>query len=125
MDAFGSNWPASGTESTTLSGELSLSSSPARKSRSAERVQVEFGAGLRQRGAAGVTVQIVDLSITGFRVATHLGLDNGTDVWLRLPGLEPCHAKVAWSKGHFVGCEFERPLHPAVLDMVVRKARSR
>jgi hypothetical protein len=31
------------------------------------------------------------------------------------------HAKVAWMSGHLVGCAFERPLHPAVLQMVVRK----
>ena len=90
--------------------------------RIAERVEVSFGAALRQRGASGVSVQIADLSTNGFRVATHLVLEAGTDVWLRLPGLEPCHARVAWNRGHFVGCEFVRPLHPAVLQMIVRKA---
>jgi hypothetical protein len=95
---------------------------PAAKSRAAERVSVEVGAGLRQRGASGVSVQVLDLSTLGFRAATHLELPVGTDVWLRLPGLEPYHATVAWSKGHFVGCSFERPLHPAVLDMIVRRS---
>lgn len=94
----------------------------AKKARAARRIEVGFGAALRQRGASGVSVQIMDLSTHGFRVATHLELARGTDVWLRLPGLEPYHATVAWSQGHFVGCEFERPLHPAVLDMLVRKA---
>jgi hypothetical protein len=30
-----------------------------------------------------------------------------------------------WSRGHYVGCQFERPLHPAVLDMIARKSASR
>jgi len=61
------------------------------------------------------------------RLSRHdpLELPEGSDVWLRLPGLEPCHAVVAWSKGNFVGCRFERPLHPAVLDMIVRKTKGR
>ncbi len=85
------------------------------------RTHVEFGAGLRQRGASGVTVAILDLSTDGFRASTHLDLQPGADVWLKLPGLEPLHAKVAWSNGHFIGCAFERPLHPAVLQMMVNR----
>lgn len=89
--------------------------------RKAERTGVEIGAGLRQRGASGVTVQILDLSTHGFRASTHLDLQQGADVWLKLPGLEALHAKVAWSNTHYIGCAFERPLHPAVLQMMVRK----
>ena len=63
----------------------------------------------------------MDLSIHGFRACTHLELAQGTDVWLRLPGLEPYQATVVWSKGQYIGCAFERPLHPAVLEMIVRK----
>lgn len=128
MDAQHASWSVEGTDFEGFGAELSTASAsfasprPARKS---ERVPVEFGAGLRQRGASGVSVQVMDLSTDGFRVATHLELATGTDVWLRLPGLEPFHAKVMWSQGHLVGCAFERPLHPAVLDMLVRKCGGR
>ena len=88
--------------------------------RRAARNEVVLGAGLRQRGAHAVTVQIIDLSVTGFRAATHLELMPGSDVWLKLPGLETLHARVVWMRGHMLGCEFARPLHPAVLDMIVR-----
>jgi len=110
-----------------FAGELSVASEApaAPKGRVSERVPIEVPAGLRQRGAAGVSVQVMDLSVHGFRVATHLQLEEGSDVWLRLPGLEPCHAVVAWSKGNYVGCRFERPLHPAVLEMIVRKTKGR
>ena len=104
-----------------LTGELATAPDGAcAKARKAERAHVEMGAGLRQRGAGGVTIQILDLSTHGFRASTHLELQVGTEVWLKLPNLESWHAKVAWMNGHLLGCEFMRPLHPAVLDMIVR-----
>ena len=102
-----------------IQGELATS--PAPKGRQAEREHVEIGAGIRQRGASSVAAQIVDLSTHGFRASTHLDLQLGADVWLKLPGLEAMHARVAWANSHFVGCSFARPLHPAVLQMVVRR----
>jgi hypothetical protein len=97
-----------------------LSTEPGSEGRKAERAEVVVGAGLRQRGAHAVTVQVLDLSTHGFRAATHLDMMAGSDVWLKLPGLESLHARVAWMRGHLMGCEFVRPLHPAVLQMVVR-----
>ena len=99
-----------------------LSTGPDYEGRRAERAEVVLGAGLRQRGAHAVTVQVLDLSVTGFRAATHLQLMDGSDIWLKLPGLESLHARVVWMKGHLMGCEFVRPLHPAVLAMVVRNS---
>jgi hypothetical protein len=124
MDAIGSYWNiGEDSDGGGLSGELSTWNRPKQhRARKSERVNVDMSAGLRQRGASGVSVQVLDLSPHGFRAATHLELPEGADVWLRLPGLEPYHAKVAWSQGHYVGCAFERPLHPAVVDMIVRKA---
>ena len=120
------SWSSS-THGFPLDGELATDNGCAqgsRQSRKSQRVPVEFPAGLRQRGASGVSVQIMDLSTDGFRVSTHLELLPGTDVWLRLPGLEPCHARVKWSDGPYIGCAFERPLHSAVLQMMIQKART-
>jgi hypothetical protein len=128
MNATSGPWYSTPETTASIRGELSTEPGFApsqQKGRRADRVTVELGAGLRQRGAAGVSVQIMDLSTDGFRVATHLELCTGSDVWLRLPGLEPCHARVVWSEGHYVGCAFVRPLHPAVLQMVVAKAGMR
>jgi len=131
MDMRPGQWsPAEAVSGHSVEGELfgahsegaEVAAPPGRKS---ARVSVEMGAALRQRGAAGVSVQIMDLSVDGFRVATHLDLSEGSDVWLRLGGLEACHAKVVWVSGHLVGCRFTRPLHPAVLDMVVSRAKTR
>jgi hypothetical protein len=122
------SWPSTGHGSLSLSAELSTDSAflePAAMGRRAERLPVELGAGLRQRGASGVSIQIIDLSTDGFRAATHLDLEAGRDVWLRLPGLEASHARVMWREGHYVGCAFVRPLHRAVVDMIVRNGEPR
>lgn len=122
MAITGSGW--SGEDGPGgLQGELSMWKRPVRaRERKTTRLPVDMSAGLRQRGAGGVSVQVVDLSAHGFRVASHLALEIGTDVWLRLPGLEPYHATVAWQEGSYIGCAFERPLHPAVVEMLVRRA---
>lgn len=128
QQAFTGSWSLPSEFGTPfLSGELTTDVRPAQEltSRKSERVALEIGAGLRQRGGTGVSIQIMDLSTDGFRASTHLQLEKGSDVWLRLPGLEPYQAKVMWAKGSFIGCAFERPLHPAVLDMIVRKGGKR
>src|SRR3546814_19489227 len=80
-----------------LTGELTTRV-PARERR-ARRTKVSLDAGLRQRGASGVTVEMLDLSTPGFRVRTPLLLAPGADIWLKLPGLEALHAPVAWRDG--------------------------
>ncbi len=105
----------------SLAGEIATLA-PAGNPRRADRKSVSVDAGLRQRGASGVGVQVLDLSTHGFRARTHLDLQPGTDVWLKLGTLEPQHARVAWADGLLIGCQFVRPLHPAVLDMLLRTA---
>ena len=103
-----------------LTGELATAAGE--ELRRAERAGVAVGAGLRQRGAHAVSIQVLDLSTTGFRAATHLQLLEGSDVWLKMPGLESLHARVVWMRGHLLGCEFVRPLHPAVMAMLVKNS---
>ncbi len=110
-----------------LTGELSIqvpASESAETQRQSARIPVTFDAGLRPRGGySAVSVRILDLSTHGFRIESALDLATGMDVWLRLPGLEPSHARVAWVDGYVAGCAFERPLHPAVLDMIVSRTK--
>lgn len=117
--------PPSGGGTPPPSDELSTqASAPDQTARKSSRVVVDFSAGLRPRGGtAAVTVHVLDLSVDGFRVDSMLDLQIGMDVWLRLPGLEPIHAKVAWIDGYLAGCAFERPLHPAVLDMIIARTK--
>lgn len=127
MNPWDEKEPAKEPGTPPLSAELSIQvavSDPDQKARKSSRVAVDFEAGLRPRGgAAAVSVHILDLSTHGFRIDSLLDLAVGTDVWLRLPGLEPSHAKVAWTEGYISGCAFERPLHPAVLEMIISRMK--
>lgn len=65
---------------------------------------------------AGVTL---DLSCHGVRLAAMERLRLGEAVWIALPGLPPRRAFVKWVDEFEIGCEFDEPLHPAVLDRII------
>ncbi|WP_443019156.1 PilZ domain-containing protein [Sphingobium sp. EP60837] len=67
---------------------------------------------------------VSDLSLTGFRIRTHMKFTSGSDISLTLPGLGARWAKVAWVPGFEAGCSFDEPLHQAVLDDVLRRANA-
>lgn len=126
MEVLAGSWPCSHDGVIPLAGEMLVEAAAcvtaAPAGRKSQRVRLEVAAGLRQRGASSVTVEVMDLSTDGFRVLSHLDLQPGLDVWLRLPGLEPFHATVAWTDGLHSGCKFAKPLHPAVVQMIVNRA---
>lgn len=73
-----------------------------------------------RKGHTRAVVKIDDISTHGARLsAVHL-LRRGDTFWLKLPLLEPQEATVAWADEFIVGCRFVRPLHPSVLEMIVR-----
>lgn len=90
------------------------------ESRRAERAVVSLRAKLRERGANKFTIDVIDLSTTGFRCETSFTLYMGHAVWLTLPGLGGLEATVAWKRGYSYGFAFNRPLHPAVFDHIVK-----
>lgn len=91
------------------------------KPRQAERIAVRGTASLRRSGYNKVVVNLMDLSTAGFRIETFGGINVGIPVWITLPGLSSIEAQVVWARGDQVGCEFHTPLHPSVLEAVVRR----
>jgi hypothetical protein len=63
---------------------------------------------------------LVDISRSGFRIAWLPQCPIGRRLWVRLPGLEPMPAYIRWRDQRGVGCEFERPLHIAVMEHLAR-----
>jgi hypothetical protein len=120
LDQFPDGWRGATPD---VAGEIFAAAKPARP-RVATRLSVDLQAGARKAGGSGVAVRITDLSTHGFCMDTHLLFDIGSDVWLRLPSLELRHAKVAWVRGSLVGCAFEAPLSPFVVDLIVERARA-
>ncbi|AUW59399.1 pilus assembly protein PilZ [Sphingobium sp. SCG-1] len=84
------------------------------------RHHVQIGVKLRRPGESWFSSRISDLSATGFRVQTFVKLKPGMDIWIMLPGFEGRRAEVMWVRDHEAGCNFERPLHPAIFDHIVK-----
>jgi hypothetical protein len=66
-------------------------------------------------------VGLSDLSLTGCRInAVYMSLAVGQRIVLRPEGLEGLNAIVSWTSGPSAGIKFDVPLHPSVLDYLVR-----
>lgn len=89
------------------------------------RSNVLIGVKLRRAGENWFNSRVSDLSQTGFRVQSFAKLAQGTDLWIMLPGFEGRLATVMWARNHEAGCNFERPLHPAIFDHIIRTNRTR
>ena len=97
---------------------------PAQDGRRAERRIVNLAASLREPGASLAEAEVVNLSVTGFAAETDAPLEIGSQVWLKLPGLEPTSSKVVWVEGRKAGFEFATPLHQGTLDVLTAADRT-
>lgn len=102
--------------------DAELSQLPISDGRKAERRIVNLAAALREEGARNTRVVLRDISVGGFKAEAEEPLEHGAEVWLKLPGLEAKRSKVVWGEGNVVGCEFEWPLHPRELELIVAPA---
>lgn len=96
-----------------------------RSARMAERRHVVISVKVRRPGESWFKSRIADLSITGFRLQSFMKLQVGGDLWVMLPGFEGRRAQVLWTRGPEAGCAFERPLHPAIFEHIVRSTERR
>ena len=64
------------------------------------RLDVRFNAGLREPGSSQrFEVEVIDLSMTGFRFETSFTLKSGQKVFVTIPGVNTLEAVVAWGRG--------------------------
>ena len=90
------------------------------RARRAERKQLSATVQFR-RGTRRANVRVLDINELGVRVAGVYLMHEGEKFWLTLPGLEPIEASVAWTTDFEMGCEFTRPLHPAVFQLLLQR----
>ncbi|MDT9599301.1 PilZ domain-containing protein [Sphingosinicella rhizophila] len=98
---------------------ISVQLTPIRPERKFHRKNVSTVAGYRS-GMIRATVEIADLSVAGLKIVTASPMSVGSRIWIRIPMLEPQECVIAWVDGCTAGCRFEKPLHPAVLDVLVQ-----
>ena len=92
-----------------------ISEEPDRPLRRGERRRMLAAAQCR-RGSTREAVELLDLSATGARLRALSPLREGAIVWLKIGHMEGFEARIVWTIGFESGCEFARPLHPAVFD---------
>ena len=106
--------------------DAELSQIPITDGRKAERRIVNLAAALREQGAKTSKIVVVDISVGGFKAEAEEPHQEGDEVWLKLAGLEPRRSRVVWTRdkeaGCEVGCEFEWPLHPRELEIIIAPA---
>lgn len=67
-------------------------------------------------GAAGDSVTIRDISLTGMLLETPRPMLVGASFEVEIPHTGAVSALVVWNSGEFYGCEFDRPISPAAIS---------
>ena len=94
--------------------------------RNTMRLDVRFNACLREPGSAQkFEVDVIDLSMTGFRFETSFTLKPGNKVFVTIPGVNTLEASVAWGRGYIYGAQFNNALHPGVFDLIAKRHRAK
>ena len=76
---------------------------------------------LRRLGRPDAHLHLHDISTNGFQVVLGEAMQIKDHVVTRLPGLEPIGATVAWTSEGRAGLRFDRPLHPAVFELLLTR----
>jgi PilZ domain len=88
--------------------------------RRAQRADVNARVTVRERGSSKFAVDLIDISVTGFRFKTLYTVKIQTRIWITLPGLVGLEAEIAWHRDPLYGAFFVYSLHPAVRDHIAR-----
>ena len=91
--------------------------------RKAERIPLRADIDFRRTGEHRWRVNVQDISPQGCRVELPVRVTPGDTIWVTFPGIEAIPGKICWVSEWVAGIEFDRPLYPAVFDMVERKMR--
>lgn len=90
----------------------------ARIPRSAERLNILAEISLRRPGRPSFQVRVCDISTHGCRCEFVDRPEPGEQVLVKLEGLEALPATTRWVEPPLTGLKFDRPIHPAVFDLL-------
>jgi len=89
--------------------------------RKSARVSLNANVQLRRAGKSHHQVKIFDLSANGCKAEFIERPMLDETVWVKFDQLSAIEAMVCWTRGFHVGLEFERPIYPAVFDMLLAR----
>lgn len=87
-----------------------------------DRFTVQVAGRYRDRHGGSRDVWIKDISEYGCRFFDKFSiLELDSEISVRLGNIGPIPAEVKWREGSTVGAQFDRPLHPSVLEHIIRE----
>jgi hypothetical protein len=89
--------------------------------RRSERLSLAAEVRLRRIGKATFRVNVNDVSPEGCRVQLVERPAEGEHVLVKFAGLEVLESRVCWVDGFTAGLKFDKPIHPAVFDLLVAR----
>ena len=92
------------------------------EARAAPRAQIRAQADLREAGGGSrYKIDMIDISISGFRFESANSIRTGLRGFVTLPGMQGLECVVAWEKNWIHGARFVQPLHPSVRDHIAAR----
>ena len=91
--------------------------------RKAERVPLQADIDFRRTGEHRWRVDLLDFSPQGCRLELPVRVQGDDQIWISLPGLETLQGRICWVEEWVAGVEFDKPLHPAVFEMLEQRMR--
>ena len=85
------------------------------------RLSLDADVEFRRRKEAHYSVRMQDLTPEGCKITPPERVDAGELVWVQLPSLESLSSHVKWTNDWQSGVEFDRPMHPAVFDLLAAR----
>jgi hypothetical protein len=89
--------------------------------RRSERTALSAEVSLRRLGQNSYRVKVTDLSPEGCKVELVERPRIGEHMLLKLSGLEVLDAETCWVESYIAGLRFEKPIHPAVYDLLLHR----
>lgn len=94
-----------------------------RSPRQNERISLAANVSLRRLGQNSYRVRVNDLSPEGCKVDLVEQPRIDEHMLVKFEGLEVLDAKVCWVDGYVAGLRFEKPIHPAVFELLLQRLR--
>lgn len=91
--------------------------------RRSERISLEAEVSLRRLGHKAYPIRVTDLSPDGCKVALVQRPSIEERMLLKFDGLEALDAEVCWVEGFNAGLRFDKPMHPAVFELLIERLR--
>lgn len=92
--------------------------------RASSRVPLTAEVTMRRLGHANFRVRVFDFSPRGCKVELIERPNDREHVLVKFDGLEILEAEVCWITRKTAGLSFERPIHPAVFDLLVERLKA-